>query len=124
MFTGPDSIVRRRCNMNGRWRRLMKATRVIAAVGVSAVLVLGALTLTGSAQGGGAPAVAAAKLPAAEQPWPEASVLESRRKEAESRALFAADAPLEFTLTADFKTVNKDRDVESTKVFPATMTVA
>jgi hypothetical protein len=97
---------------------------VIAAVGVSAVLVLGALTLTGSAQGGGAPAVAAAKLPAAEQPWPEASVLESRRKEAESRALFAADAPLEFTLTADFKTVNKDRDVESTKVFPATMTVA
>jgi hypothetical protein len=35
-----------------------------------------------------------------------------------------ADTPLEFTLTADFRAVNRDRNPESTKVFPATMTVA
>ena len=69
------------------------------------------------------------KLPAEHQVrgwwrrWPDASVIEARRKEAEALPLFATDAPLEFSLTADFKTVNKDRDVESTKVFPATMTV-
>jgi len=40
------------------------------------------------------------------------------------RALIASDEPLPFTLIADFKAVNRDRNPESTKVFPATLVVA
>jgi len=36
-------------------------------------------------------------------------------------ALFREDAPLEFTMTADFKTVFKDRDTTSEARYPATM---
>lgn len=66
-----------------------------------------------------------ARPPAAQDaPWPDASVLAERRTVAEGRRLFATDAPLDFTLTADFKAVNRDRNPESTRLFPATLTVA
>jgi hypothetical protein len=75
--------------------------------------------VAGFTQEAGKPAAA----PAA-QPWPDEHQMEERRKEAESRTLFAADSVIEFTLTADFRAVNRDRNPNSTKVFPATMTVA
>ncbi|MBS1818196.1 MAG: hypothetical protein JSU08_09725 [Acidobacteria bacterium] len=47
-----------------------------------------------------------------------------RQREALQRALFASDDPLPVTLIADFKAINRDRDPESTKVFPGTLVVA
>jgi len=57
------------------------------------------------------------------EPFPDAATLAKRRIEAENRALFQAQEPLAFTLAADFKAVNRDRDPESTKTFPAVLTV-
>ena len=55
--------------------------------------------------------------------WPDEHVLQARSKEADSRRLFKEHDPLAFTLTADFKAINKDRAPESTKRFPAVLTV-
>lgn len=57
------------------------------------------------------------------QPWPDAATLAERRVEAESRRVFQQSDPLAFTLAADFKAVTKDRDVSSTKTFPAVLTL-
>jgi hypothetical protein len=58
------------------------------------------------------------------EPWPEDEVLQARRTEADARRLFRATEPLEFTLTAEFKAINKNRDPASTKRFPAVLSVA
>ena len=63
---------------------------------------------------------AAAKLA---EPWPDAATLAERRKDAEARRMFQDVEPLAFTLAADFKAVNRDRDYASTKTFPAVLTV-
>jgi hypothetical protein len=55
--------------------------------------------------------------------WPEEEVLQARRTEADSRRLFKEQEPLALTLTADFKAINKDRAPESTKRFPAVLSV-
>jgi hypothetical protein len=57
------------------------------------------------------------------EPWPEPAVLLARRTEAEKRPLFETSDPLAFTLTADFKTINKDRKPESTARYPGVITV-
>jgi hypothetical protein len=57
------------------------------------------------------------------EPWPPADKLRQLQTEAESRRLFASANPLQLTLTADFKTVTKDRDDNSTKRYPATLAV-
>jgi hypothetical protein len=44
-----------------------------------------------------------------------------RQRAATARALFSSEDPLPVTLIADFKEVNRDRNPESTKVFPATL---
>jgi hypothetical protein len=54
---------------------------------------------------------------AAGQPWPDAATIEARRVAAENRKLFSTDEPLPFTLTADFKTIDNDKDQNSTKVY-------
>jgi hypothetical protein len=79
------------------------------------------------AQQQNAPAAAAAKknpLLKLAEPWPEESVLHARRAEAEQRPLFQKTEPLAFSLAADFKTVNKDRNPESTARYPAVLTLA
>jgi hypothetical protein len=58
------------------------------------------------------------------EPWPEDDVLLARRTEATSRKLFQAVEPLEFTLASDFSALNKERNPESTKRFPGTLSVA
>ena len=44
-----------------------------------------------------------------------------RTRSAMQRALFSSDEQIPVTLIADFKAVNRDRNVESTRVFPATI---
>jgi len=72
-----------------------------------------------------APAAPAKKNPYLKlaEPWPEPAVLQARRTEAEKRPLFDKTDPLAFTLTADFKTINKDRHPESTAKYPAVLSV-
>ena len=66
-------------------------------------------------------AQAPAPDPRALAPWPDDGVLEARRREAENRRLFRSRDVLTFTLTADFGAVNRDRDPNSTRTFPATL---
>jgi hypothetical protein len=58
------------------------------------------------------------------EPWPDATTLQDRRRSAQNRLLFASAEPLAFTLEADFRAVQGDRDPKSTKTFPAKMTFA
>lgn len=58
------------------------------------------------------------------EPWPDAEKLRQRREDALALRLFQGSDPLVFTLTADFKAVNKDRNPNSTKRFPAVLSVA
>ena len=106
-----------------------------SARGTAAVLLAFAAVAPGGAveaqQTAGAQQVAQAnvskpkKSPSARmaEPWPDAAKLAERRREAESRRLFQQADPLVFTLTADFKAVNRDRDTTSTKTFPAVLAV-
>lgn len=57
------------------------------------------------------------------RPWPPTAEIARIRQIAESRPLFSADTPLTFTLAADFRAVQRDRDPESTITFPGTLTV-
>jgi len=58
------------------------------------------------------------------EPWPDAEKVRERRRDAEGRRLFQSSDPLRFTLTADFRTVNKERDPGSTRRFPAVLRIA
>lgn len=69
------------------------------------------------------PTVDRAKLAKLAEPWPDAEVVKARRTEAEQRRLFAGDEPFAFTLSADFKTINKDRNPESKNDYPGVLTV-
>jgi hypothetical protein len=57
------------------------------------------------------------------EPWPDAEVIRQRHADAANRRLFQSTDPLTITLTANFNAVNKDRDENSTKRFPATFVV-
>jgi len=73
------------------------------------------------------PAPAAAKknpLLKLAEPWPDAEALKARRLDAEARPLFRSSDPLEFTLTANFNAINKDRNPESATRYPAVLAVA
>lgn len=71
----------------------------------------------------GIPAPNRAKLEKLAEPWPDAEVVKARRIDAENRRLFADSAPFPFTLRADFKKINKDRDPESKTDYPAVLTL-
>jgi len=79
-----------------------------------------------SAQSSVPPGAAGKKNPLLKlaEPWPDADALKARRLEAEARPLFQRVDPIEFTLTANFSAINKDRNPESTTRYPATLTVA
>jgi hypothetical protein len=71
------------------------------------------------------PAVGAAdeqvKLPKA---WPpDAETLQKRRQEAEALPLFSSQEPIEVVITADWKAVQRDRDVDSEKLYPGTFAI-
>jgi len=88
---------------------------------VAAIVIGAAGTLMGQ------PAAPAAKknplLKLAEE-WPADEVLQARRSEADARQLFRDVEPLAFTLTADFKAINKDRNPESTKRYTGVISAA
>lgn len=67
------------------------------------------------------PAAAAA---AVEKPFPDAAAIAERKREAERRRLFRSEAPLEATLTADFRAVMRDRNPKSVVTFPGTIAFA
>ena len=58
------------------------------------------------------------------QPWPDADQLRQRKAEAEALRLFSADDPIVFTLTGDFRAINRDRDPNSRRLYPAKLTIA
>jgi hypothetical protein len=63
----------------------------------------------------------ASAAPAAPRPWPDAKALAERKRDAENRRLFRSEEILPFTLTGDFRAVDRDRDPASTKTYPATI---
>ena len=71
----------------------------------------------------GVPAINHAKLEKLAEPWPEADVIRTRRIDAEQRRLFAGTEPFPFTLQADFKAIEKDRDPESKHDYPGLLTL-
>jgi hypothetical protein len=97
---------------------------VLAAAGIAATL-LGAVEGT-YAQAPPAQKPAKAAKPAKEpKPWPPgADVLKAMRLEADALPLFASAEPIDITITADFKTVQRDRDVNSTTTYPGTLAIA
>ena len=98
--------------------------RCLTAITLAAALAV-AFAAAGTAAHSDAPQAAPeAKQAKPEKPWPpDAATLEKRRLEAEALPLFASLEPIEITLTADFKTVQRDRDVNSKKTYPGTVTV-
>jgi len=90
--------------------------------GVFSLLAACALAVPLVAQTG-IPPVDRAKLAKLAEPWPDAETLRARRLDAEARRLFADTGVFPFTLTADFKTVNKDRNPESKTDYPAVMSI-
>jgi len=64
------------------------------------------------------------KLDRLADPWPDDETLRKRSRASESLPLFSASEPIAFTLAADFRAVNRDREVDSAKRFPAILTIA
>jgi hypothetical protein len=90
-----------------------------------AAIVAWIAVATPTAQQAKAPAAPAKKNPFLKltEPWPEDDVLQARRTESDTRRLFRDTDSLAFTLTADFKTINKERNPDSVKRFPAVLSV-
>ena len=94
------------------------------SLGIVLLVFLSAETASAQAAANPAkPAAAPKKNPLVKliEPWPTPEKMKERRLEAERDPLFASDEPLEITLAADFKAINKDRDPESKKPFPGTL---
>jgi len=71
----------------------------------------------------GIPAVNHAKLVKLAEPWPEPEVVRAQRDDAQQRRLFAGTDPFPFTLQADFKAIEKDRNPDSTHDYPGELTL-
>ncbi len=98
----------------------------MSTAALAAALFAVAPTAAQAPNDGQAPAAAAAdqKKPKPPKVWPpDAKALEKRRLEAEALPLFQGEEPVEFVLTADWKAVQHDRDVDSEKLFPATLAI-
>src|SRR5262245_28962039 len=57
------------------------------------------------------------------EPWPDDEALARLKSEAEGRKLFQDATPIEFTLTSDFKAINKERTPNNGKEFPGVLTL-
>ena len=92
-----------------------------AALSFVLILAVSSLPVRPSAQT--QPNTPASTKPAVKtpQPWPSAKAIAARKQEADNRKLFAETEPLAFTLISDFKAIDRDRDPESTKLYPATI---
>ena len=91
---------------------------------VLAAVLAGADTAVQGSQDQKPAAAAAEKQARAPKAWPpDEAALRKRKAEAEALPLFASQEPIEITLTADWKTVQRDRDVDSKKVYPGTLAI-
>jgi len=94
-----------------------------AAVGVAATL-LGTVDATHAQAPPASKTAQAAKPPKEPKTWPpDAEALAKRRLEAEALPLFAGTDPIDVTITADFKMVQRDRNVDSKKTYPGTFSI-
>ena len=102
-------------------------TRFVPAIVLAVVLaaMLAGAEMAAMGRQAQKPAVAAAeKQPKPPKPWPpDEAALRKRKAEAEALPLFASQEPFEITLTADWKAVQRDRDVDSRTLFPGTLTI-
>jgi hypothetical protein len=73
-------------------------------------------------QRAGAPPKAVGARASTPAPWPDAKGMAERKKDAENRRLFRSQDVLAFTLTSDFRAIDRDRDPLSTKTYPGTIT--
>jgi hypothetical protein len=98
----------------------------LAASSLAILFAVGVAVPLSGAQSSVPPQAAGKKNPLLKlaEPWPDADALKARRLEAEARPLFQRADTLEFTLTANFNAINKDRNPESTTRYPAVLTVA
>ncbi len=96
----------------------MGALRLVAATAVAVVLAgLSAV----QAQQGGSPVVPASRTRGNDARQRTEEQRLARTRSAMQRALFSSDEQIPITLIADFKAVERDRNPQSTKVFPATI---
>src|SRR5258708_3972498 len=89
---------------------------------LAAVLMAAAFSSLTAAQ---PPAPPAKKNPLLKliEPWPTPEALVQRRLDGEARPLFASAEPLTFTLAADIKALNKDRDPASKRRYPGELRI-
>ena len=93
---------------------------------LAAVLMAAAFSVIAGAQAPAQPAKQPAKknpLLKLIEPWPDAEVLKQRRLNAETLPLFGSHEPFTFTLVADFKALNRDRDPLSKKRYPGELRI-
>jgi hypothetical protein len=97
----------------------------MSTAAVVAALFAGVATSAQAPAAGQAPAAAAdQKKPKTPKAWPpDAATLEKNRLEAEALPLFHGEEPVEFVLTADWKAVQRDRKVDSKKLYPGTLAI-
>ena len=101
-------------------RFLTATVLVMATAGVLAGSERGA-----QAPGEQKPAAAKGEKPrTAPKPWPlDADACRARRIKAEALPLFAGQDPIAVVISADFKAVQKDRDLESKTLYPGTLAI-
>jgi hypothetical protein len=114
-FSGP-SLVESRL----RVRRMVTACLVGAALATCAISAQQASPKKPGQ--GGASAKQLKSLGKLAEPWPDDATRAKQRVEAQNRPLFQAADTLPFSLKADFKALNRDRDRASTKVYPGVLT--
>lgn len=93
----------------------------------AAAIAAGAMTSTAlrAQQSSGAAAAAPAKkIKGGAQPWPDEKTIEARKVSSQNRKLFTSDDVLPISMTADFKAINNDKNQNSTKIYPGTITFA
>ena len=88
------------------------------------LIALSLAAVFGATPQGQAPPPAKSPFQKLAEPWPDAAQMRQRKADAEALRLFTAEDPVAFTLTADFRTINRDRDPKSKKQYPAELTLA
>jgi hypothetical protein len=98
--------------------------RFVTAVVLASALAVVIADVETAAQAQKPAAAPAEKPPKPPKAWPpDADALAKRRRNAETLPLFSSFEPIEITITADFKSVQRDRDVDSKTLYPGTLAI-
>jgi hypothetical protein len=102
----------------------MRFVTAVTLAWALAVVVAGVETAARSPQAQKPAGSAADKQAKPLKPWtPDPEKLRKRRLDTEALPLFASVEPVDITITADFKSVQRDRDVDSKKLYPGTLSI-